>query len=103
MLTDLDDSSRIMGMCTEPRLSPREWYESGERGPQGEFSEGFRNHVIFPGGMILGDSGSGSVTGTYDELRWGTSLDSITVIPEPGTLALVGLSLLALVLFRRRK
>lgn len=61
----------------------------------------------FASGNFLGlstfiDSGGGSVTGTYDELRWGTSLDSITVIPEPGTLALVGLSLVALAIFRRR-
>jgi hypothetical protein len=45
----------------------------------------------------------GEVIGTYDELRWGTDLDSITVIPEPGTLALMGLSLIALALFRRRR
>lgn len=57
MLTDLEDPSRILGMCKDPLLSPQSWYETGERGPQGEFSEGFRNHVIFPGGMILEDSG----------------------------------------------
>jgi beta-1,4-mannooligosaccharide/beta-1,4-mannosyl-N-acetylglucosamine phosphorylase len=57
MLTDLEDPSRILGMCSEPLLSPEVFYETGEPGPSGECTDGFRNHVIFPGGMILEDSG----------------------------------------------
>jgi beta-1,4-mannooligosaccharide/beta-1,4-mannosyl-N-acetylglucosamine phosphorylase len=44
-------------MCPEPLLSAETWYETGEPGPNGERSDGFRNHVIFPGGMILEESG----------------------------------------------
>jgi beta-1,4-mannooligosaccharide/beta-1,4-mannosyl-N-acetylglucosamine phosphorylase len=57
MLTDLENPSRILGICNEPLLAAETWYETGEPGPNGEFSDGFRNHVIFPGGMILEDSG----------------------------------------------
>ena len=39
----------------------------------------------------------------FDEFRIGGSWDSITPIPEPGTLLLVGISLSALLLFRRKK
>jgi len=44
-----------------------------------------------------------TLEGTYDELRWGTDLDSVTVIPEPSTLVLMGLSLLGLALYRRKR
>ncbi|WP_276355530.1 glycoside hydrolase family 130 protein [Cohnella caldifontis] len=47
MLLDLDDPRRIVGRCTNPLLVPEAPYEK----------EGFRNDVIFPGGMILEDSG----------------------------------------------
>ncbi|MDA3874914.1 MAG: PEP-CTERM sorting domain-containing protein [Kiritimatiellae bacterium] len=43
------------------------------------------------------------LAGTYDEFRWGTDLDSVSVVPEPNTLVLMGLSVLALALFRRRR
>ncbi|WP_201006171.1 glycoside hydrolase family 130 protein [Paenibacillus glycanilyticus] len=48
MLLDLDDPRRIVGMSQTPLLSPEASYE---------VEGGFRNNVIFPGGMILEDSG----------------------------------------------
>ncbi|MFH5183627.1 glycoside hydrolase family 130 protein [Paenibacillus sp. TAB 01] len=48
MLLDLDDPSRIVGMSNTPLLAPEAAYET---------SGGFRNDVIFPGGMILEPSG----------------------------------------------
>ncbi|BFT74047.1 glycoside hydrolase family 130 protein [Paenibacillus sp. P36] len=48
MLLDLDDPSRIVGMSRTPLLAPEAEYET---------SGGFRNDVIFPGGMILEPSG----------------------------------------------
>ncbi|MDI4650412.1 glycoside hydrolase family 130 protein [Cohnella hashimotonis] len=48
MLLDLDDPRRVVGMYKEPLLAPDADYEK---------DGGFRNHVIFPGGMILEDTG----------------------------------------------
>jgi beta-1,4-mannooligosaccharide/beta-1,4-mannosyl-N-acetylglucosamine phosphorylase len=48
MLLDLDDPSRIIGMSRSPLLAPEAAYE---------IDGGFRNHVIFPGGMVLEESG----------------------------------------------
>ncbi len=47
MLLDLDNPARILGLCQEPLLRPEADYEL----------RGFRGNVIFPGGMILEDSG----------------------------------------------
>jgi beta-1,4-mannooligosaccharide/beta-1,4-mannosyl-N-acetylglucosamine phosphorylase len=47
MLLDLNDPTKIIGMCKEPILVPEQPYEK----------TGFRGEVIFPGGMILEDSG----------------------------------------------
>lgn len=47
MLLDLKDPSKVIGMSKEPLIAPEIIYEK----------EGFRNDVIFPGGMILEDSG----------------------------------------------
>lgn len=47
MLLDLDDPTQVVGMSKQPILTPSAPYET----------EGFRNDVIFPGGMILEDSG----------------------------------------------
>ncbi len=47
MLLDLENPSKVIGMYNEPLLKPEEKYEL----------EGFRGSVIFPGGMILEDSG----------------------------------------------
>jgi beta-1,4-mannooligosaccharide/beta-1,4-mannosyl-N-acetylglucosamine phosphorylase len=48
MLLDLDNPKRIIGMYKEPLLAPEAGYET---------DGGFRNHVIFPTGMILESSG----------------------------------------------
>lgn len=48
MLLDLDDPRKIIGISPRPLLAPEAPYET---------SGGFRNDVIFPGGMILEDSG----------------------------------------------
>jgi beta-1,4-mannooligosaccharide/beta-1,4-mannosyl-N-acetylglucosamine phosphorylase len=47
MLLDLENPSKVIGLCREPLLAPETDYER----------KGFRNEVIFPGGMILEDSG----------------------------------------------
>ena len=47
MLLALDDPSRIVGMSKKPLIAPEETYERN----------GFRNDVIFPGGMILEGNG----------------------------------------------
>ena len=48
MLLDLEDPSKIVGMSNTPLLAPEAAYET---------NGGFRNDVIFPGGMILEPSG----------------------------------------------
>lgn len=48
MLLDLEDPTKIVGMCKDPLLVPEAPYET---------DEGFRTNVIFPGGMILEVSG----------------------------------------------
>jgi beta-1,4-mannooligosaccharide/beta-1,4-mannosyl-N-acetylglucosamine phosphorylase len=48
MLLDLHDPSKVIGLCRTPLLQPQAPYET---------SGGLRNNVIFPGGMILEDSG----------------------------------------------
>ncbi len=48
MLLDLEDPSKVIGMSKEPLLAPETSYE---------VDEGFRQNVIFPGGMILEDDG----------------------------------------------
>ena len=47
MLLDLNDPSKIIGMYNQPLIVPEEDYEL----------DGMRGSVIFPGGMILEDSG----------------------------------------------
>ncbi|MDQ0061421.1 glycoside hydrolase family 130 protein [Paenibacillus harenae] len=48
MLLDLDNPKKIVGLYEEPLIAPDASYEK---------DGGFRNHVVFPGGMILEDSG----------------------------------------------
>jgi len=48
MLLDLDEPWKVIGMGKDPILAPEAPYET---------DNGFRNNVIFPGGMILEDSG----------------------------------------------
>ena len=47
MLLDLENPAKVLGVAPEPLLKPEAPYER----------HGFRNDVIFPGGMILEDSG----------------------------------------------
>ncbi len=47
MLLDLEDPTKVIGMCPEPILKAEYDYEI----------DGFRGSVIFPGGMILEDDG----------------------------------------------
>ncbi len=61
MLLDLDDPSKVVGMCREPLIAPEASYE---------VSGGFRNNVIFPGGMVLEDSGEVKIYyGTADTVE----------------------------------
>lgn len=48
MLLDLNDPSKVIGMCKKPLLLPTAPYEA---------DGGFRNNTIFPGGMVLEDNG----------------------------------------------
>ncbi|MAS36850.1 MAG: glycosidase [Anaerolineaceae bacterium] len=48
MLLDLENPANVIGRYEEPLLAPEAAYE---------VDGGFRNNVIFPGGMILEDSG----------------------------------------------
>lgn len=48
MMLDLDNPKKIIGMYKEPLLTPEVSYET---------EGGFRNNVIFPGGMILEEDG----------------------------------------------
>jgi beta-1,4-mannooligosaccharide/beta-1,4-mannosyl-N-acetylglucosamine phosphorylase len=48
MLLDLDDPRRLIGLCRMPLMAPEAPYET---------EGGFRNHVLFPGGMILEETG----------------------------------------------
>jgi len=48
MLLDLKDPTKVVGLYNEPLLAPEADYET---------KDGFRNNVIFPGGMILEDDG----------------------------------------------
>ncbi|MBI1336547.1 MAG: glycosidase [Phycisphaera sp.] len=54
-LLDLHDPSKVIAVAGEPLLTPEAPYETGE-GATPE-TDGFRNHVIFPGGMVLEDDG----------------------------------------------
>lgn len=48
-------------------------------------------------------SGPGHIPGTIDEIRWGDTYADVTPIPEPTTLSLLGLGLLALQRAARRR
>lgn len=49
MLLDLENPAKVLGLVREPLLAPQAVYET---------DEGFRTHVIFPGGMLLEDDGT---------------------------------------------
>ena len=63
--------------------------------------------LTFADGDFLGFASfanSGTLSGIYDELRWGTSLDDVTVVPEPASLAfLLSMGMFCSVLIRRRR
>jgi beta-1,4-mannooligosaccharide/beta-1,4-mannosyl-N-acetylglucosamine phosphorylase len=48
MLQDLEDPRKLIAYSREPLIAPETPYE---------ISGGFRNNVIFPGGMIIEDNG----------------------------------------------
>ncbi|MFA6665459.1 MAG: glycoside hydrolase family 130 protein, partial [Armatimonadota bacterium] len=48
MLLDLKNPQKVTGLCREPLIVPKFPYE---------IESGYRNNVIFPGGMILEDTG----------------------------------------------
>ena len=48
MLLDLEDPSKVIGMCKTPLIAPELPHE---------IDHGYRQHVIFPGGMIVEDDG----------------------------------------------
>lgn len=48
MLLDLEDPTKVVGMSKLPLIAPETYYET---------ELGFRQHVIFPGGMILEPDG----------------------------------------------
>lgn len=48
MLLDLNDPTKVIGMSKFPLIAPENYFET---------EEGFRQQVIFPGGMILEDNG----------------------------------------------
>ena len=48
MLLDLNDPTKIIGRYEKPLIAPEN---------QNEVANGFRNNVIFPGGMVLEDNG----------------------------------------------
>ncbi len=51
----------------------------------------------------VGFTGGASATGTFDEIRVGTTFADVSPIPEPTTWALLAGSLTALMVFRRRR
>ena len=57
MLLDLDDPYKVVGFCDQPLLAPTAWYETGNDVPDGIEFDGFREDVIFPGGMLLEHDG----------------------------------------------
>ncbi len=48
MLLDLNDPTKVVGMSKLPLIAPENYFET---------EEGFRQQVIFPGGMIVEDNG----------------------------------------------
>lgn len=78
MLLDLDNPSKIRGLYKDPLIAPDASYER---------EGGFRNHVIFPGGMILEDSGEVKIyygaADTYECLATAHVDDLIRICLEP--------------------
>jgi len=51
--------------------------------------------------QVRGGGSSSQQIGTFDEMRFGTTLGDVTVIPEPATVGLFAISSAAVLLFRR--
>lgn len=49
MLLDLNDPSKVIGLCKTPLLAPETKYEA---------DEGYRTNVLFPGGLVPEDDGT---------------------------------------------
>ena len=79
MLLDLNDPTKIIGMSKRPLINPEASYES---------DEGFRQDVIFPGGMILEDDGQVKIyygaADTVEALATAHVDDLIALCSEPG-------------------
>lgn len=77
MLLDADDPSRVIGLSREPLIAPEADYET---------VEGFRQHVIFPGGMIREPDGEVKIYyGASDtvECMATTSVDELLALCRP--------------------
>ena len=78
MLLDLDDPTKVVGMSKLPLIAPETYYET---------QTGFRQHVIFPGGMILEDDGEVKIyygaSDTVECLATAKLEDLIALCTEP--------------------
>ncbi len=77
MLLDSEDPTKIIGISKEPLIAPETLYET---------EEGYRTNVIFPGGMILEDSGEVKIyygaSDTYECLATADVKDLIALCRE---------------------
>ncbi len=69
------------------------------------FSSGSRaGDASFTGSLVIGGYSTGTaMTAIFDEVRFGDSLSSVTVVPEPSSIALLLVTGLSGVLLRRRR
>jgi beta-1,4-mannooligosaccharide/beta-1,4-mannosyl-N-acetylglucosamine phosphorylase len=76
MLLDLEDPTKVIGLCRRPLLSPEAPYER----------QGFRDDTIFPGGMILEDNGQVKIyygAGDAVEALATAHVDDLLALCEP--------------------
>lgn len=76
MLLDPDDPSKVIGLSRQPLLAPEAWYEL----------DGFRGNAIFPGGMILEDTGEVKIyygAGDAVEALATAHVDDLLALCEP--------------------
>ena len=78
MLLDLEDPTKVVGMCKLPLIAPENHYET---------DEGFRQNVIFPGGMILEPDGEVKIyygaSDTFECLATAKLEDLLALCSEP--------------------